>query len=114
MSLFFSDTNFLGFTVITKKDWPFGGQIASMYNSTTKLPRHYTDKQIKDRWSTSNRKVALFNDTYNGLSSVWSSRSNNAMLLKAEKEIFHNRPRETDFKMDYMWRALHHLSKWCA
>jgi hypothetical protein len=34
------------------------------------------------------------------------------MLFKAVKESFRNKPGETDFKLEHMWCALRHHSKW--
>jgi hypothetical protein len=43
----------------------FWDQISFIYNFTTEPPYHRTPKQLKDWWSTSNRKITLFNDIYN-------------------------------------------------
>jgi hypothetical protein len=60
-------------------------------------PPHYrTLKQLKERWSISNRKPTFFNGIYNHLYPTQPRVANDAMLLKATNEIFRNKPDETD------------------
>jgi hypothetical protein len=67
-----------------------------MYNSITEPSRHHTSKQLKDRRSTSNRKVTLFNGIYNCLNATRPSEADNIypqiyIIYKATKESFHNK-----------------------
>lgn len=84
-----------------KKGSFFYHQIARMYNTIEPLHRH-TLKQLKDRWSISNRKVTLFNGIYNRLYTIRPSRANDVMLLEAVKECFRDMLDETDFKLEHM------------
>jgi hypothetical protein len=90
------------------------GQISATYNSTTETPRHCTAKQFKDRWSTTNWKVSLFNNIYNLLSMIRLSGSDDVMLLKATKETFHDMTNKIELKLGHMWCALCHQPKWCV
>lgn len=40
------------------------------------------------------------------------SGEDDAMLLEAAKESFHSKLRETEFKLEHIWHALHHQPKW--
>lgn len=66
------------------------------------VSRHRTLKQLNGRWSTSNRKITLFNDIYNCMYAARPSGVDDAMLLETVKESFHNMPGETDFKLEHV------------
>jgi hypothetical protein len=62
------------------------------------------DKQLKDHH---------FYDIYNHLYVAQSNRADDAMLLEAIKERFHNKFGETGLKLGNMWCALCYQPKRC-
>lgn len=48
-------------------------------------------------------KITLFNDFYNYLFMARPSETDEAHVLQAAKDNFHNMPSKTEFKLEHMW-----------
>jgi hypothetical protein len=92
----------------TKPGVKFCGAIADTYNSTIDMHHQRTPKNLKDRWSTYNKQVSLFNQIYNQEASCRQSGADDAMVLETAKERYKNRTGGSEFKRFHSWEAVRH------
>jgi hypothetical protein len=99
---------------IDRKSEFYWKAVADVFNTSAPTNGHKRSvKQLKTHWGDVKRDITKFCGVYGRLKATWKSGQSDDMVMNSAHAIFEKENKDKPFTLEYMWREVKDLPKWC-